>query len=106
MLFEQGEGLADAGEHAKPEHIHLQQAECVEIVLVPLDDGAVLHGGIADGHHLGQRSARQHEAAHMLGEMAGKADQFLGQLKAAREQRIGRIEPRLAYIFLGQLGIA
>ncbi len=52
MGFQQGEGLADAGEHAEPEHIHLEEAERVEIVLVPFDDGAVLHGGVADGNHL------------------------------------------------------
>ena len=106
MHFEHGEALADAGEHAEPEHIDLEQAERVEIVLVPFDEGAVLHGGIADGNDLGKRAARQHEAADMLGEMAREADQLLGQLKRARKQRVRRIEPGLAHICLGQARIA
>ena len=106
MLLDQGEALADAGEHAEAEHIDLEQPERIEIVLVPFDEGAVLHGGVADGHDLGQRPARQHEAADMLGEMAREAEQLLRELKAAREQRVGRIEACLADIFLRQGGVA
>ena len=76
------------------------------IVLVPFDEGAVLHGGVADGHDLGQRPARQHEAADMLGEVAREAEQLLRQLEAAGEQRVGGVEPGLADIFLRQGGIA
>ena len=78
------------------------QPERVEIVLVPFDEGAVLHGGVADGDDLRQGAACQHEAAHMLGEVAGKADQLVAEFEAACEQRVGGIEPRLAHIFLGQ----
>ena len=106
MLLQQSEALADAGEHAEAEHIDLEQAERIEIVLVPFDDGAVLHGGVADGDDLGQRPARQHEAADMLGEMAREADQLLRELEHAGEQRVGGIEPGLADIFLGQARIA
>src|SRR4029079_9447807 len=35
MLAQEGEGLADAGEHAEAEHIDFQQAERVKIILVP-----------------------------------------------------------------------
>ncbi len=56
MRLQQSEGFADAGEHAEPQHIDLQEPQRVEIVLVPFDEGAVLHGGVADGHDLGQRS--------------------------------------------------
>ena len=88
MRFQQGEGLADAGEHAEAEHIDLEQPERIEIVLVPFDHGAVLHGGVADGDDFRQRPARQHEAADMLGEMAREADQLLRQLEHAGEQRV------------------
>ncbi len=50
--------------------------------------------------------AREHEAAHMLGEMAGEADQLVRKFETAGEQRVGGIEPRLAHIFLGQGRIA
>ena len=52
MGLDQREGLADAGEHAQAQHIHFEQAERVEIVLVPFDEGAVRHGGVADGDDL------------------------------------------------------
>ena len=42
----------------------------VEIVLVPFDDGAVLHRGIHDRHHLVEPVAGDDEAADMLGEVA------------------------------------
>ena len=54
MLLDQREGLADAGQHAERQDIDLQDAERVEIVLVPFDDGAVLHRRVLDRHQLGQ----------------------------------------------------
>ncbi len=50
MLGDQIEGLVNGRQHAEGEAIHLENAERVEIVLVPLDDGAVGHGGVLDGH--------------------------------------------------------
>ena len=44
-----------AVEHAEAQHIDLEQAELVEIVLVPLDHGAVGHRGVFDGHELVER---------------------------------------------------
>ena len=49
MAGEQIEGAADAREHAEAEHVDLEEADGVEVVLVPLDAGAVGHGGVADG---------------------------------------------------------
>ena len=106
MDFQQGEGLADAGEHAEAKDVDFEQTEGVEIVLVPFDHGTVFHGGIADRDDLRQRPAGQHEAADMLGQMAGEADQLLGELEHAGEQGIGRVEPGLADIFLRQARIA
>ena len=93
---QQREGLADAGQHAEPQHIDLHQAERFEVVLVPLDEGAVLHRPVADGHDLLQGSAGQHEAADMLGEVAGKADQLARECHGLAQQRIGGVEPGLA----------
>ncbi len=66
----QVEAFADAGQHAKRQHVDLHQPECVDIVLVPFDEGALVHRGVADRHDLVEPSARQHETADMLGEMA------------------------------------
>ncbi len=59
-------------------------AQCVEIVLVPFDEEAVFHRGGTDGHGPVQLVAGQHKAADMLGEMAGKAHQSVGEECTAR----------------------
>ena len=73
MLLGELECLAQAREHAEPEHVDLEDAERVEIVLVPFDEGAVLHRAIADRHHLVEPAAGDDEAADVLGQMARKA---------------------------------
>ena len=93
--MEEIERLADAGEHAEGKDIDLHQAKFIDIVLVPLDEGAVVHRGIADGDKLIQPVTRQHETADMLGEMARKAHQPVGEAQGAMQHWIVRIEPRL-----------
>ena len=101
VLGQQREGFADAGQHAEPQHVDLHQPERLEVVLVPFDEGAVLHRAVADGHHLRQRPARQHEAADMLREMAGEADQLGRERNGPAQQRISGVEPGLAQAPLG-----
>ena len=71
---------ANGGEHAQREHIHFQQPQRIEIVLVPLDDGALCHRCIFDRHQLRKFAARNHEAAHMLRKVARKSNQLVQQL--------------------------
>ena len=93
---QQIEALADAGQHAEGEDVDLEDAEGVEVVLVPLDEGTVGHGGILDRHHLGQRPLGDDEPADMLGEVAGRADQFARQIDREAQRRVVRVEPGLA----------
>ncbi len=86
------EGLADAGQHAERQHVDLEDAERVDIVLVPFDDGAVRHRRILDRHQLGQGSARDDEAADMLREVARKTDDLAGKIEGAAQGRVGGIE--------------
>ena len=58
----------------------LSSPSAFEIVLLPFDDGAVLHRRVLDRHDLVEPAARDDEAADMLGEMARSADQLLRQL--------------------------
>ena len=44
------ECAADGTEHAECQHIDLEQAEGIEVVLVPLDDAAFGHGRVFDRH--------------------------------------------------------
>ena len=54
------------GKHAEREHIHLQQAQRFEIILVPLNHAALRHGGVFDGYQTSQRALRNDESADML----------------------------------------
>ena len=60
------ERAPDHGEHAEAEHIDLEQAQGLEIVLVPLNDGALRHRRVLRRHELSERPARDDEAAGVL----------------------------------------
>ena len=102
MALEEIEAAPDAAQHAEREHVDLHEAERVDVVLVPLDEGALVHGGVADRHRLVEPLAGEHEAADMLGEMARKADQLVGKRDRLPDRRIGRIEPGLTDVIVGQ----
>ena len=103
---DQVECLADAGEHPEPQHIDLENAQGVEVVLVPLDDGPVLHRRVFDRRDLAQRAARDHEAADMLREMAREADQFVGERQGEAEAPIAGVEAERAQPRLAAFGAA
>ena len=44
------ERTADGTQHAECQHIDLEQAEGIEVVLVPLNDAALGHGRVFDRH--------------------------------------------------------
>jgi hypothetical protein len=46
VRLDQREGAADAGEHPEAQHVHLQDAQRLDVVLVPFDGVAVLHRGL------------------------------------------------------------
>ncbi len=96
MLLDQVERLAHAGQHAEREHVDLEDAQLLDVVLVPFDEGAVGHRAIADRHRLGQQPLGQDEAADMLGQMPRHADHLLGQRRScgADAGRRGRAPPR------------
>ena len=101
------ERLADAGQHAEAEHVDLENAERVEIVLVPFDEGAVVHGAIADRHHLVEPAARDDEAADVLREMAREADDLVRPApRSGACARLCRIEPGAREIVLRDIAAA
>jgi hypothetical protein len=101
--LDQGQAAADRRQHAQGQHVDLEQAEGFEVVLVPLDDGALGHRGVFDGHQLGQRPAGDDEAAHVLGQVAGKADQLVGELEEHPHPRAVRVEAGFAHPLGGHL---
>ena len=100
MLVEELEALRQRGQHAEREHVDLENAERVEIVLVPFDRGALLHRRVHDRRDLVEPVAGDDEAAAVLGEMTRKAGQLARQLQRQRQRRIGGIEPGRAHAVL------
>ncbi len=96
MPGQQLEALADAGQHAERQDVDLEDAERIQVVLVPFHHGALGHGGIGDRHHLVEPALGQDEAADMLGQMPRKADQLAGQSERQAEPLLARIEAPLA----------
>ena len=77
----QGERLADGRQHAEAEHVHLEQAKGFEVVLVPLNDGALGHGGVLHRHEFRERPGGDDETADMLGEMPRKTEYLFHQVQ-------------------------
>ena len=73
--------IADSMPSAR--HVDLEQAQRVEVVLVPLDDRAVGHRRVLDRHHALEQAARDHEAADVLRQVARKADQLAGRARSS-----------------------
>ena len=96
VVRQQFKGLADAGQHAETENIHLYQAQRVQIILVPFHKGSVLHRPVADRNDLLQGLACQHEPSDMLGQVARETDQLVGERHGAAQQRVGGIKAGLA----------
>ena len=96
VRVQQVEGAVQAGQHAERQAIDLQQAQGVEVVLVPLDHGAVGHRGVLDRHQLVQRVLGDDEAADVLRQVAREIQQLARQRQQAPDQRRFRIEARLA----------
>ena len=78
-LLDQVETLADGREHSQRQAIDLEDAQVVQVVLVPFDDGAAGHRGVFDRHDFAQRLLRQHHPADVLREMSRKAEHLLDQ---------------------------
>jgi hypothetical protein len=89
---EEGQSLANGGEHAEAEDVDLEEAEIVEIVLVPRDDRAVLHAGGLDRGDAIEGLRREDEAADVDGEVAREALDLVGQLEHELEAAIAGVE--------------
>ncbi len=64
-LADVAHAVLQEGEHAEAEEVYLDHPHRLDVVLLPLDDGAVGHGGRLDRYDRVQRFLREHEAAHV-----------------------------------------
>ena len=80
VLLEQIEAPPDRREHPERQAIDLEDAQCVQVILVPLDDGAAGHAGILDRHDFAQRQPGQNHAADMLRQVTRKAQDLADEM--------------------------
>ncbi len=102
VLLDQRERLREHRQHAQAEEVDLEDAERVQVVLLPLDDGAVLHRGVLHRHHLGQLAVGDDEAAHVDGEVPREALQHLGEGERPLHARVLGAQTRLGHVHVGQ----
>ncbi len=95
MLFHQLETFADCRQHAERQAIDFEDAELVEIVLVPLDHRPPCHGGVFDRHELAQRRVRDHHPAHVLRKMPREGDQILHERDELPPHDRFRVDPHV-----------
>src|SRR5262245_35758597 len=69
MLIDQIKRLAQAGQHAKAKHVDFQDAKRIEIILVPFDEGTVVHRRIADRYDFIEPAAGDDKSTDVLGKM-------------------------------------
>ncbi len=88
-----GDGLFEGGEHPEAEEVDLDDPEIGAVVLVPLDDGAVLHGGGLDGNDLVEPALGDDHPARVLAEVAGEVVDLPPQPFEVLDPGRGGIEP-------------
>ena len=86
----QVEAFADGRQHAQRQHVHLEDAKRVDIVLVPANDGAILHAGIFDGNQFIKASLGDDKAADMLREVPRKPDELTYEIEQPPDDRAVR----------------
>ncbi|KAG0736929.1 hypothetical protein G6F24_018151 [Rhizopus arrhizus] len=79
MLLQHRQAFADGGEHAQCQAVDLHQAGGIQVIVVPLDDGAVGHRCVLDRYQGRQGMLGNHEAARVLRQVARKVDQLGSQ---------------------------
>ena len=84
-LVHEVEPAANGAQHAERQHVDLEHAHRLEIVLFPLDDGAVFHRRLLDRHQPCQLGVRQHEAADVLAQMPRKALELVREFEPLRQ---------------------
>ena len=89
------EGPVDRRQHPQRQAIDLENPQFIQIVLVPLHDGAAIHRRRLDRHQFAQVSPRHHHAADMLPQMPRKADQLADEGAQPLAGFLGGIEAGL-----------
>ena len=98
---EQLEALANRRQHAECEAVDFEYAQCVDVVLVPLDECAVGHGAVLEGNDFAEWRFGDDEAADVLREVAREAEDLFDQADDHLDRAVVGIEAGMADDFLG-----
>ena len=80
-LCQRGEGQTQGGERSQAQEVELDQAGLGAVVLVPLEDRAVVHGGPSHRADLSDRAAAQDHASGVDPQVAGQSQQLLRDIE-------------------------
>ncbi len=92
--------LGQRRQHPQRQHVHFENADGVDVVLVPLDNRAVRHAGVFDGDQLAQRPARHDHAADVLAKVTRKSKQFARQRHHQSYSAVGGVQSRFSNLFI------
>jgi len=99
VLRDQIEAFANAGQHSKAKNIDLQDAERVDIILVPLDHRAVFHSGIFDRAKFIEAALGDDKSANVLRKVARKTDDLVDKAYGLYQAFIFGVKANLADLF-------
>ena len=80
-VFDELETFRDDGECSQPEHVHLDEPEVLDVVLVELDDPSSFHRRRLDRRDVHQRLAGHEHSAVMDRKVAREVDHLAAQLE-------------------------
>ena len=94
MALQQVKPAPQARQHAKRQNVDLENAQRIEIVLVPHNRRAPVHRSGRNRHDFVKPRLRDDKASGVLRQMTRKARDFLGKPHHMRDVLILRIQPR------------
>jgi hypothetical protein len=94
--IQQPERFTDRRQHPQRQAIHLQDSKRVDVVLVPLDEGAAGHGAVFQRDDFAQRRFGDDEAAHVLREVPREAQKLPRQPDQHPHRAVARIDAGVA----------
>ena len=93
MPVEQPEAQVELGQRAESQQIDLEEAEVLQVVLVPLDHRPIGHRGVLDRHQVVDRLVAEQEAARVDRQMARAVLDLLAQPEEVTVDRRVGVEP-------------
>src|ERR1700679_3214995 len=95
VLRYQFDAVLQHGHHAEAEQVYLNDAEISTVFLVPLDNGATVHGRAFERHDAVQLTLTDHHTARVLSEMTRQVLQAHTEFEVFGGGGIFEVKPRI-----------